>query len=144
MKYGPNVGWRAPTLQQARLCKRILAATTYYNMVQHSYIQEGKCRAQALCNPAVSTAGLCHTRWMVVGKNHCGGLVLQCPDGDLPGIHGGTVERTEKQVLATQNPVLAVQEQAAEHFPIMATKMILQKAAGITGAAQDIACTEVL
>jgi len=79
-----------------------------------------------------------------VGKYARRGMILQGAHRDLPGVDGCAIQGTEKQVLATQYPVLAVQKQAAEYLPLQAPEVVLQEPTGLGRAGQHVSIAQLL
>ena len=68
---------------------------------------------------------------MVVGKDDCGGIVLQSLAHHLPGVNRCAVYRTPEQFPVLDDPVTVIQEQAGEHFMRISAQAAGEKAPGI-------------
>lgn len=114
------------------------------DMVQHADVEEAEAGLETLGDTPVGMTGLGHPRGVVVGKDDRCGPVLQGAHGYLPGIDGGAVEGAQEQVLAAQEPVLAVEEQTGEDLAAAGAQVVLQEALRVSRAAHHVDPAQLL
>ena len=102
-------------------------------MIEHPDIQQCQRSAQAFGYTAVSRAGFGYSGGVIMGKNYSSRIILQGPDCNLARVDSGAIEGAEEQVFAAHYPMLAVQEQATEHFAAPAPQVQVQEAARSAG-----------
>ena len=83
MRHARPAAW--PGSQQPLLGKRKFTTRSNDNVVQNPYIQQAQGSNQALSDTLVCTAGLGHSRGMVMSENHCSRADIAELGPQLPG-----------------------------------------------------------
>ena len=85
-------------------------------MVERADIDQRQRLLQRLREQLVGPAGLGNAGRMIVRKDHRGRIARERSLDDLPWVNAGLRERTAKEFVRGEQPVLAVEKQSYEHF----------------------------
>ena len=104
-------GSEEPTLGKGREL-----AVGHDEVIERPDVDERERLLQRLGQELIGTAGLGHARRMVVRKDHRRGIARERGLDDFARINAGLRERAAEEFVGGEQPVLAVEEQADEHF----------------------------
>ncbi|MNH29538.1 hypothetical protein D3C79_897760 [compost metagenome] len=88
-------------------------------MVQDADLNQGQGLGQACGEYPIGTARFRAAGRVVVAEDHGGGVVLQCLDDHLAGIHRSAVDAAGEQNVEAQHAVTRVEAEQGKHLVVV-------------------------
>ena len=85
-------------------------------MIKDSYINQSQGVCESFCESNICSTWFGNSRRMIMRKQHCSSVVLECAFHNFPRMNAGPVNCAGEHLVKADDPVTVVQKEDGEHF----------------------------